>query len=81
VLTSNNLNALIDQGFGIHIRLACPQRGLSTDYGRPMKPFFIEIQNLGLGRQIGQINSAAFGVFSAKLFGLQRIRDLAFVCP
>ena len=30
-----------------------------------MKPFFIEIQNLG--RQIGQINSGAFWVFSAKL--------------
>ena len=35
---------------------------------RPMKPFFIEIQNfLGLGRQIGLINSGAFGVFLAEL--------------
>ena len=33
-----------------------------------MKPFFIEIQErLGLGRQIGQINSGAFGVFLAEL--------------
>ena len=42
---------------------------LFTDYGRPMKPFFIEIQNfcawaVKLGRHI---NSGAFGVFSAKL--------------
>ena len=46
---------------------------------------------LGLDRQIGQINSGAFGVFSAELsapiwglgfqFGLQKIRDLAFMCP
>ena len=35
----------------------------STDYGRPMNPSFIEIP----GRQIGQINFGAFGVFSAKL--------------
>ena len=42
---------------------------MTTDYGRPMKPFFSEILNFWawadkLGRQIGQINS---GVFSAKL--------------
>ena len=38
------------------------------DYSRPMKPFFIENPELlGLGRQIGQKNSGAFGVFSAKL--------------
>jgi hypothetical protein len=37
----------------------------NTDCGRPIKPFLIKIQNLG--RQIGQINSGAFGVFSAKL--------------
>ena len=36
-----------------------------TDYGSPMKPFFIEV--LGLGKQIGQINFVAFGVFSADL--------------
>ena len=36
-----------------------------TDYGRPTKPFFIEIPNLkGLGRQIEQIIWGAFGVFS-----------------
>jgi hypothetical protein len=39
-----------------------------TDYGRQMKPFFIEIPNFfGLGRQIGQINFGAIGVFSAEL--------------
>ena len=39
-----------------------------TDYGRPMKPFFIEIPKFwGWGRQIGQINFGAFGVFSADL--------------
>ena len=33
-----------------------------------MKPFFFENPELlGLGRQIGQMNSAAFGVFSAEL--------------
>ena len=36
-----------------------------TDYGHPMKPFSIE--TFGLGRQFGQINSWAFGVFSANL--------------
>jgi hypothetical protein len=36
-----------------------------TDYGRPMKPFFIEL--LGLGKQIGQINFRAFGVISAEI--------------
>ena len=36
-----------------------------TDYGRPIKPFFIEL--LGVGKQIGQINSGALMVFSAKL--------------
>ena len=36
----------------------------STDYGRPMKPFFHwNPELLGLGRQIGKINSGAFGVF------------------
>ena len=92
-----------------------------TDYGRPIKPFFIEL--LGVGKQIGQINFGAFGVISNEIsvsthlgtvsrcfpllnhyiykilslyihipnsffsylelgfeFGLQRIRDLAFVC-
>jgi hypothetical protein len=46
-----------------------PERmGDDTDYGHPMKPFLIEIQKfLGLGRQIGQINSGAFGVFSVEL--------------
>ena len=33
-----------------------------------MKPFFIKIPELlGLGRQIGHINSRAFGVFSAEI--------------
>ena len=36
---------------------------LPTDYGRPIKPFFIEIQNFW----VWQTNSGAFGVFSAKL--------------
>ena len=41
---------------------------VNTDYGRPMKPFFHLNQELfGLGRQIGQITSGAFGVFSADL--------------
>ena len=39
----------------------------TTDYGRPMKPFHWNPELLGLGRQIGQINSGAFGVFSAEL--------------
>ena len=39
-----------------------------TDYGRPMKPFFHQNpKHLCLGRQFGQINCGAFGVFSAKL--------------
>ena len=38
------------------------------DYGHPIKPLFIEIQNFwALGRKIGQINSKAFGVFWAEL--------------
>ena len=42
--------------------------GSPTDYGCPMKPFFIKIHKLlGLGRQIGQINFGVFRVFSAKL--------------
>ena len=33
----------------------------STEYGRPIKPFFIEtFKNLGFGKQIGQINFRAF---------------------
>ena len=40
----------------------------ATDYGHPMKPFFHwNTELLGLGRQIGQINSGAFWVLSAKL--------------
>ena len=40
----------------------------STDYGRPMKHFFIEIPiSLGLGRQFGHIDFEAFGVFSFHL--------------
>ena len=34
-----------------------------TNYGRPMKPFSLKSRTFGLG----QINSGAFGVFSAKL--------------
>ena len=37
----------------------------SKGYGHPMKPFFIEV--LGLGRQFGQINFDAFGVFLVDL--------------
>ena len=38
------------------------------DYGRSMKPFFIEIPIfLGLSKQFGQINFGAFGVFSSNL--------------
>ena len=41
---------------------------LLTYYGRPMKPFFHQNSKLlCLGRQIGQINFGAFGVFSAEL--------------
>ena len=37
----------------------------TTDYERLIKPFFHwNTELLGLGRQIGQINSEAFGVFS-----------------
>ena len=44
---------------------------VSTDYGRPMKPFFIEIQNFwAWAEKIEQINSGAFGVFSTKLSAL-----------
>ena len=40
----------------------------STDYGRPIKHFFIEIPiSLGLGRQFGHIDFEAFGVFSFHL--------------
>ena len=45
-----------------------------TDYGRPMKLFFIEIQNLG--RQIGQIHFGAFGVFLANLSA-----PILILCP
>ena len=39
-----------------------------TDYGRPMKPFFHQNpKHLCLGRQFGQINCGAFGVFLANL--------------
>ena len=39
-----------------------------TDYGSPMKPFFHwNPKLLELGRQIGQINFEAFGIFSAEL--------------
>ena len=35
-----------------------------TDYGRPIKPFFHwNPELLGLGRQIRQINSGAFGIY------------------
>ena len=37
-----------------------------TDYGRPKKLFSLNPEILGWGRQIGQINSGVFGVFSAK---------------
>ena len=41
---------------------------IGTDYGRLMNLFFHQNPKLlGLGRQIGQINFGAFGVFSAKL--------------
>ena len=40
----------------------------TTYYGRSIKPFFLEIQNSSAWTgQIGQINSEAFYVFSAKL--------------
>ena len=40
----------------------------SRNYGRPMKPFFYQNPKLlGFGKQIGQINSGAFGVFFAEL--------------
>ena len=34
---------------------------------RITKPFLLNPELLGLGRQIGQINSGAFGVFSAEI--------------
>ena len=40
-----------------------------TDYGRPLKPFFIKILNLG--RQFGQLNFGAFVVFSANFINTQ----------
>ena len=40
----------------------------NMDFGHPMKSFFIEIPKLlDLGRQFGQINLGAFGVFSDNL--------------
>ena len=37
----------------------------NTDYGRPMKLFFIEIQNFWASAKTGHINSGAFvGIFS-----------------
>ena len=40
----------------------------STDYGRPMKPFFIEIPNFwAWADKFGQINYAACGVFLVNL--------------
>ena len=44
-------------------------RNNSTDYERPMKPFFIEIPNFwpGAGRQLGQINFGAFGILLVNL--------------
>ena len=40
----------------------------TTDYRRPMKPFFHRNSKLlSLGRQFGQINFGAFGVFLANL--------------
>ena len=47
----------------------------STDYGSPMKPFFIEIPNFG--RQFGQINFGAFGVFSANFTHFGTVRPLS----
>jgi hypothetical protein len=39
-----------------------------TDYGCPMKPFFIEIQNFwALADKLGRKNSGEFEVFSANL--------------
>ena len=42
-----------------------------TVYERPMKPFFHQNPKLmGLGRQFGQINFVAFGVYLADLSAL-----------
>ena len=50
----------------------CPMI-ISTDYGRPMKLFFIEITNfLGLARQFGQINFGAFGVSPLSMFSINQ---------
>jgi hypothetical protein len=51
-------------GAALYYWLVMELTSQSTDYGRPMKPFFIEILNFWAN---GQINSVAFGVFSAKL--------------
>jgi hypothetical protein len=41
-----------------------------TDYGRPMKPFFIEIPNFGLGQTIWADNfGGIFGQFISTDFG------------
>jgi hypothetical protein len=54
---------------------------IATDYGRPMKPFFIEIPTFGLGQikiKFGTYpNSKGLGFE----FGPQKIGDLAIVCP
>ena len=44
-------------------------RNSSTDYKRPMKPFFIEIPNFwpGVGRQFGQIYFGAFVILLVNL--------------
>ena len=51
-------------GAALYYWLVMELTSQNTDYGRPMKPFFIEIQKFWAN---GEINSRAFGVFSAKL--------------
>ena len=51
-------------GAALYYWLVMELTSQSTDYGCPIRPFFIEIQNFWAN---GQKNSGAFGVFSAKL--------------
>ena len=54
--------------FEISRALSSARMAWGTDYGHPMKPFFIEIPKLlGLRRQFGQTNFGAFGVFGVFL--------------
>ena len=51
----------------MHSFLEPDHNGLNKRQGTPNEAFYLNPELLGLGRQIGQINSGTFRVFSAKL--------------